>query len=120
MPGTDGGYDFLLGSLPPMEWGMLAYAHLSLKMKCPCAVSHTPWYRVWSLTPDLDHEQDKNMKSLTDATNTKSANSFLRFIPDTYAALFLTLHIYICVNVAPIAQTFSSASSPPNHCSWAQ
>ena len=56
MPGTDGGYDFLLGSLPPMEWGMLAYAHLSLKMKCPCAVSHTPWYRVWSLTLDLDHE----------------------------------------------------------------
>lgn len=64
MPGTDGDCDFLLGSLPPVEWGMLAYAHLSLKMKHPCCLSHTLWCRAWSLTPDLEHEYDKNMKEI--------------------------------------------------------
>lgn len=63
--GQMGNCDFLRGSLQPTVGGrMLGYTHLSLKMRCPCAVAHTPWYRAWSLELGLEHEYDKNMKEL--------------------------------------------------------
>lgn len=87
----------------PLRWSVHAFLLYSL---CRVWVFNTSdlWEWIWKIW----------RKSLTDATNTKSCQLFFKFIPDTcYADLFFILHVCICVSVAPGAQTFISASSPP-------